>query len=64
VLGEIEVRSKWRLLFGKGEVTAQTLRDAQKLVDGLRHESPLRARLAAELQEIRKLHLVEKRRKK
>ena len=64
MLGEIEARAKWRHLFGKGEVTAQTLREAQRLIDQLRAESPLRSRLAMELDEIRQHWAAEKKKKK
>lgn len=54
MLSEIEVRSKWRMLFGNG-ATPRRIQEARQLVRQLRPESPLRSRLAGELDEIRRL---------
>ena len=49
---ESQVSRSWSQLF-KGEVTDATLAKAEALLDELRAESPLRHRLAAELDELR-----------
>jgi hypothetical protein len=56
VLSETNVRSQWRNLFESGNVTPTTLDDAQQLLDELPLTSPLRTRLTAELDEIRRIH--------
>jgi hypothetical protein len=51
---EREVMLTWRRLFGGNEVTAETLAQAETLLEGLSGESPLHLRLANELDELRK----------
>jgi hypothetical protein len=46
----------WRKLFHDQEITSETMGKAERLLDGLSLESPLRLRLATELEEIRKLN--------
>lgn len=52
MLTESEVSRSWARLF-KGEVTDATLAKGEALLDELRPESPLRHRLATELDELR-----------
>ncbi len=54
MLTEQEIARNWRSLFLSG-VGDDTLTKAQELLDELRPESPLRHRLGAELDELRKL---------
>ena len=53
VLTESEVKTGFVRLFHKGEVTAEVCQKAEELIDQLRPESPLRHRLAEQLDEIR-----------
>ncbi len=53
MLSEFEFTSCWRTLFGGGNVTRDTIEQAQALVDELPLESPLRVRFQGELNEIR-----------
>jgi hypothetical protein len=46
----------WGKLFRDQKVTSETLSEAESLVDSLHAESPLRLRLATELEQIRRLH--------
>ena len=46
----------WGNLFRDQKVTTETLSEAELLVDSLHSESPLRLRLATELEQIRSLH--------
>ena len=55
MISEHEVTLKWRSLFKGGDVSSKTLRAAKKLLDQLPLESPLRVRLAVELEQIREL---------
>ena len=55
MLNERDVTTLWRRLFHGQEMTAKALAEAESLLDGLSPESPLRIRLATELEEIRKL---------
>jgi hypothetical protein len=55
-MGENDVVTQWRQLFQGQEITCETLTEAEGLLDGLRVESPLRFRLATELDEIRALN--------
>ena len=54
-MNEQDVITMWRKLFHGQEITGETLGKAESLLDGLSLESPLRLRLATELEEIRKL---------
>ena len=53
MLTESDVTRKWRTLFNGGSITAETIKQAQGLIDDLPLESPLRIRLGNELGEIR-----------
>jgi hypothetical protein len=53
---ERDVTRLWQKLFRGQTVTAQTLVEAESLVDGLHPESPLRLRLSTELEELRGIH--------
>jgi hypothetical protein len=55
LLTEKEVSSSWRALFKRGERNEQVFAKAEALLDELRAESPLRHRLASELEELRKM---------
>lgn len=57
MLTEQEITRSWRRLFGAKEVTKDTFDKAEALLDELRAESPLRHRLGAELDELKKIHL-------
>lgn len=52
MLTEHDVLTLWRQLFQDHETNAATMKKAQRLLVKLRSESPLRLRLATELQEI------------
>jgi hypothetical protein len=54
-MNESLVTTQWRQLFRGQTVTDETLAQAQALLRRLSNESPLRLRLAQELDEIRKL---------
>ena len=54
MLTEKEVSRAWGKLFGAGKPDEQAVARAEKLLDELRPESPLRHRLEEELDEIRK----------
>ena len=53
MLTEQEVARSWRALFRSKDCTEETFVRAEKLLDELRSESPLRHRLDAELVELR-----------
>jgi hypothetical protein len=53
---ERSVAAMWGKLFREKQVTPQTLSEAELLVESLHTESPLRLRLATELEQIRHLH--------
>ena len=55
MLTEHDVLTLWRQLFQDHGTSSGTIEKAQRLLDKLRSESPLRLRLATELQEIGKL---------
>jgi hypothetical protein len=55
VLTEKEVAQSWRLMFKGRELNDTVFKEAEALLDQLRSESPLRHRLAGELEELRKL---------
>ena len=56
MLDEHDAIRLWRQLFRGQPVTALSLAEAETLVNELNPESPLRSRLSAELEEIRRLH--------
>lgn len=56
MLTEQEVQRSWRKVFSKSEITEETLGKGDLLLEQLRPESPLRHRLSAELEELRKAH--------
>jgi hypothetical protein len=53
-MDEREVLRAWRELFHNGKITSETLVQAEAFLDGLSGESPLRIRLASELEELQK----------
>jgi len=53
LLTEQEISRSWRSLFRNKGVTEETFAQAERLLDELRPESPLRHRLEAELDELR-----------
>jgi len=55
MLTEHDVLAMWRQLFQDHEINGTTMTQAEDLLDNLRLESPLRLRLATELDEIQKL---------
>ena len=54
MLTEHDVLTMWRQLFQDREINGTTMTQAEELLDNLRPESPLRLRLATELDEIQK----------
>lgn len=56
MLDEHDANRLWQQLFRGQSITSQTLAKAEAVVNELNPESPLRLRLATELEEIRKLH--------
>lgn len=52
---ERDVALSWRKLVTGGNLTPEKIAAAQKLLDGLSPENPLRLRLARELDELRAL---------
>ncbi|MHC4402323.1 MAG: hypothetical protein ACYTG0_21875 [Planctomycetota bacterium] len=57
MLTERQVSRSWRLLFKGSEFDEKSFERAEALLAELRPESPLRHRLGAELEELRKLNL-------
>ena len=55
MLTEHDVLMLWRQLFQDHDIKGTTMTQAEELLDNLRPESPLRLRLATELDEIQKL---------
>ena len=55
MLTEHDVLTQWRQLFQDHEISGTTMTQAEELLDNLRPESPLRLRLATELDELQKL---------
>jgi hypothetical protein len=51
-----QISLRWRELFSAGPITDETFQKAERLLETLRPEDPLRHRLFQELQEIRKIH--------
>jgi hypothetical protein len=56
VLNEKDATTQWSELFRGQDITSLTLKKAQALLDELSPESPVRHRLAMELEEIRQIH--------
>ncbi len=54
MLTEKEVSKSWRTVFKGGEISEDDFAKAEALLDELRPESPLRHRLGAELEELRR----------
>jgi hypothetical protein len=55
LLTEKEVSTSWRNLFKGRELSDEVFERAEELLDELRPESPLRHRLAGELEELRRM---------
>ena len=55
MLTEHDVLTVWRQLFQDHDINDTMMTQAEDLLDNLRPESPLRLRLATELQDIQKL---------
>lgn len=55
MLTEEQVHRSFRNLFRSAEVSSDSIEKAEALIDQLRLESPLRHRLAEELEELRKI---------
>ena len=55
MLTETDVLTMWRKLFQDHEINDTAITQAEELLDNLRPESPLRHRLATELDELQKL---------
>jgi hypothetical protein len=55
LLTEKEVATSWRNLFKGRELNDEVFGKAEALIEELRPESPLRHRLAGELEELRRL---------
>jgi hypothetical protein len=53
LLTEQEIMRSWRSLFRKAKLNEEVFTHAQRLLDELRPESPLRHRLETELNELR-----------
>lgn len=54
MLTEQQINRSWQKLFRGGEIDEAVIEKAEALLDQLRPESPLRHRLNAELEELRK----------
>ncbi len=54
-MNERDVTTLWRKLFAGQSITDASLSKAESLLDSMNPESPLRMRLATELEEIRQL---------
>ena len=57
MLTEQQISKSWRLLLSTGNFDSEIAAKAEALLDELRPESPLRHRLRAELDELRRLRL-------
>ena len=55
MVNDRDILAQWRGLFKGQKVTSDILAKAEVLLEGLGSESPLRFRLAQELEDIRKL---------
>lgn len=64
MLTEQEVSRSWSRLFKGVEITEDVLNRAEALLEELRAESPLRHRLTVELQELRGVKPVKKKKKR
>jgi hypothetical protein len=53
LLTEQEITRSWRSLFRNAKISEETIKHAERLLDELRPESPLRHRLETELNELR-----------
>lgn len=53
LLSEQEVARSWSKLFKRGDFSPESFTRAEELIEELRPESPLRHRLARELEELR-----------
>jgi hypothetical protein len=53
LLTEQEITRSWRSLFRNAKLSEEVFRNAERLLDELRPESPLRHRLESELKEMR-----------
>jgi hypothetical protein len=62
-MDERDVIRKWRDLFRGQGATPQALAEAEALLDGLSGESPLRIRLAGELDELKNAQSSEKKKR-
>ena len=56
MLDEYDAIRLWRQLFQDAPITSLTLVQASSLIEAMSPESPVRTRLAAELEDIRSLH--------
>lgn len=59
MLTEREIARTWSRLFREGPYNEETFTKAEGLIEQLRAESPLRARLSDELEEIRRTSAAE-----
>ncbi len=57
MLTEQQIAKSWRILFKTSSFDSEVAAKAEALLDELRPESPLRHRLRAELDELRKMKL-------
>jgi hypothetical protein len=57
LLTEQQIARSWQRLFTRGGLDEEVVAKAEAMLAGLRPESPLRHRLSAELEELRKLRL-------
>jgi len=57
LLTEQQIAKSWRILFSTSSFDSEVAAKAEALLDELRPESPLRHRLRAELDELRKMKL-------
>ena len=57
MLTEQEITRSWRSLFRNAKLSEEVFRNAERLLDKLRPESPLRHRLENELKEMREKKL-------
>jgi hypothetical protein len=57
LLTEAEVERSFRKLLNGGKPNEETFEKGEVLLEQLRPESPLRHRLASELEELRELHV-------
>jgi hypothetical protein len=57
LLSEQEVARSWSLVFKSAQIEPDSFDRAERLLEELRPESPLRLRLTRELEELRKIHV-------